>query len=516
MTTNIFRSISHTVSHSLLTVGGWVLGLLLLFTSCGNFLNEEDKDLVIPESVTQYEAMLHKEAFLDVSWFYLSDFMTDDITENPQATTSAKNTYKSLYTWKRDVERDGEGHVITETNKMWQNLYSDILVANYIIENGPNAIGTDDERNYLVAEAYFVRARAYLELVNIYAPVYDAATAASTPGVPLRLGTGVSNDYVRESVAKIYEQIENDLTESVRLFGMTATKKSLWHPNADAAQLLLSRAYLYKGEWQKVVDATEQLAECPLYDLTRRPNSPMVVTTNSEVLHSYGSPAALYPGTDESLGVMDIPSIYQTDLTTCTYGASEDLLAQFALATNDCRKYTWVINPQGGNTMTIPAKWHGQFTQVGAYTYRLAEAYLNRAEALAALGRIGEAQTVMTKYLTSRIAGFSAQRATYMPSASADAMEWRRFVVDQRRLEFCFEDMRWFDLRRINAWYPHTIMHTFTLASSSSGSTNVTVQGTERYTLKPTSPNYVFELPESETQINATIKPYNKREEINN
>lgn len=471
---------------------------------------------MIPESVTQYEAMLHKEAFLDVSWFYLSDFMTDDITENPSATTSAKNTYKSLYTWKRDVERDGEGQVITVTNSMWKNLYNDILVANYIIENGPKATGTADERNYLVAEAYFVRGRAYLELVNIYAPVYDASTASSTPGVPLRLDTGVSNDYTRASVAAVYSQIESDLKEAIRLFGTTPTKKSLWHPNADAAQLLLSRVYLYKGEWQNVIDATESLAGRQLYDLTRRPNSPMIVETNSEVLHSYGSPATLYPGTDESLGIMEIPSIYQTNLTTCTYGASEDLLSKFALATNDCRKYTWVINPQGGTSMTVPAKWHGQFTQIGAYSYRLAEAYLNRAEALAALGKLGEVQTLMTKYLTSRIANFSSQRATYMPSASADELEWRKFVVDQRRLEFCFEDMRWFDLRRINSWYPHTLTHTFTLASSASGSTNVTVQGTEKYSLGVSSPNYVFELPEDETQINTTITPYGKREEIIN
>lgn len=490
--------------------------MILLFSSCGDFLNEEDKDLVIPESVTQYEAMLHKEAFLDVSWFYLSDFMTDDITENPSATTSAKNTYKSLYTWKRDVERDGEGQVITVTNSMWKNLYNDILVANYIIENGPKATGTADERNYLVAEAYFVRGRAYLELVNIYAPVYDASTASSTPGVPLRLDTGVSNDYTRASVAAVYSQIESDLKEAVRLFGTTPTKKSLWHPNADAAQLLLSRVFLYKGEWQNVVDATESLAGRQLYDLTRRPNSPMIVETNSEVLHSYGSPATLYPGTDESLGIMEIPSIYQTNLTTCTYGASEDLLSKFALATNDCRKYTWVINPQGGTSMTVPAKWHGQFTQIGAYSYRLAEAYLNRAEALAALGKLGEVQTLMTKYLTSRIANFSSQRATYMPSASADELEWRKFVVDQRRLEFCFEDMRWFDLRRINSWYPHVLTHTFTLASSASGSTNVTVQGTEKYSLGVSSPNYVFELPEDETQINTTITPYGKREEIIN
>ncbi|MBQ0049232.1 MAG: RagB/SusD family nutrient uptake outer membrane protein [Bacteroidales bacterium] len=488
---------------------------LLTLASCSNFLDEEDKDLVIPETVKQYEAMMHKEAFLDVSWFYRSDFMTDDITENPQAATSAKNEYKSLYTWKRDVERNGEGQHTSATNNMWQYLYNDVLVANYIIENGPKAKGTDNERNYLVAEAYFLRGRAYLELVNIYAPIYEANTAQTTPGVPLRLGTGVANDYTRANLADVYAQILSDLKESIRLFETSTLVKSLWHPNADAAQLLLARTLLYMGEWEQVVQATEQLVKRPLYDLTRRPNAPMVTDGNPEILHSFGSPTMLYPGTDESLGVMDIPSIYQTNLSTATYGASEGLMELFSRAEGDCRKYTWVINTHGTSGLTIPAKWHAQFTQLGAYNYRLSEAYLSRAEALAALGKVGEAQTLMTKYLNARIANFSAQRTKYMPSTS-DPLLWRRFIIDQRRLEFCFENMRWFDLRRINSWYPHTISHTFTLAAAATGSTTVTVQGTEHYTLQPNSPNYVFELPETETQINTTIAPYGKRVEIMN
>ncbi len=76
-----------------------LLLMCVSLTSCSDFLNEEDKDLVIPESVTQYEAMLHKEAFLEVSWFYLSDLMTDDITENPSATTSAKVICLSVIFW---------------------------------------------------------------------------------------------------------------------------------------------------------------------------------------------------------------------------------------------------------------------------------------------------------------------------------------------------------------------------------------------------------------------------------
>lgn len=479
--------------------------------SCSDFLKSEDKDQVIPKTVEQYSAMLHQHGFLNVTWFYRSDFMTDDITENAETSTEAKNEFKGLYTWAKDIERDGDGNMVS-TNQMWESLYNDILVANYVIERAPEAEGTESELNQIMGEAYFLHARALLELVNIYAKPYDPATAQNTPGIPLREGTGALNTYSRASVADVYARIISDLQNSISRFGASDEKVSLWHPNHKAALLLLTRTYLYMGDWQKVVStATELISKCPagLYNMAKQVGTPVVTEANPEILHCYGSCTKLMGITsDDGSSSFDVPTTYLVSGTSnlATYGASESLLSSFL--PGDCRADVSVI---ASSSIAVPAKWHGNYTKYGAYSYRLSEAYLSRAEAQAALGNTQEALADVRKVIENRVYNINNVR---MPSASEGDYPTvlRRFIIDERRREFCFENHRWFDLRRTASWYPVTLTHVFSNVASAGGNTG-TVQGTETYTLEPGSPNYTLEIPFSEQGIIPTLM-YNGRVEI--
>lgn len=486
--------------------------LASILASCSDFLKEEDKDKVIPRTMDQFESMLHKEGFCDVSWFYKSEFMTDDVSENTNIITTAKNQYKNMYTWQYDIERTGDGDYAGENNNMWKNLYNDIVVANYILERSADIVNADimPSRKYaLDAEAHFLRARAYLELVNIYAEPYDAQTAQTAPGVPLREGTGITNNYERNTIAEVYAQIESDLKEAIDLFSQTTEVKSLWHPNKKAALLLLSRMHLYKGEWQKVVDVTSELINlCPqgLYALNRNITDPVVRLANSEVLHTWGIIAgALVDNAME--GVMsDVPRIYRVEgaLSAAAYGVSDELMNMYS--ENDMRQFVYFKGAAGKN---VTAKWHPQFTALGGYSYRLAEAYLSRAEANAALGNSAAAIEDMKALLSKRIDG----DYTSLLPATDDPQTVRRFVLDQRRMELCFENHRWYDLRRSQSWYPKDITHSFSYSTSTSGYVG-TVTDTEEFTLKSASPNYTLELPLAETSINSFITLYDKRENI--
>ena len=267
---------------------------ILLASACSDFLKEEDKDQVIPRTVEHFLQTLHREAFIQNMTNYTTEFMTDDIEENRKTSTNEKNLYKSLYTWQRDVEMDGNGDKST-VNQSWEILYRLVLFTNYVMENIGKAIGEDNEKAFVRGEAYFVRARSYFELVNLYAKHYDAATAASELGVPKRLGTGVEETYTRASVAEIYNLIESDLKTAIQEFEKSGLKKSLWHPNAMTAKLLLSRVYLYKCDWDNCIDYTTQVINTTggmLWNLKEHQGT-FVNTTNPEILHVYGDPSSL-------------------------------------------------------------------------------------------------------------------------------------------------------------------------------------------------------------------------------
>lgn len=481
--------------------------MMLTITSCSDFLKEEDKDKLIPETIEQYESMMHEEAFQKITFFYSSDLMTDDITENSNAATKVKNAYKSLYTWAQDVERDGDGEKTTATNQWFKQLYHDILVANYVLEQLEQATGTDSEKEQLCGEAYFVRARAFFELANIYAPAYHQETAATTIGVPIRLDTGVQNTYSRNSLQEVYEQILSDLEAAKTAFGNTTEKMSLWHPNLKATKLLLSRVYLYMEDYDNVISITTDLIEnsAGLWNLSEHPDEVFVTKSNPEIFHSYGKCQNLIVEGSESDGWHnDVPTMYSgyddNSRSNVSYGVSNDLLNSFH--EGDLRKSLFLVSSSG---MDLPAKWNSQYTSLGAYSYRLSEAYLNRAEAYAAKGNKEKALADVRKLIENRVSDISKV------DFSAADKDIRSFVMDERRLELLGENHRWYDLKRSTEWYPKTITHTFTLrASGQYGSTGIE-QGKETYTLNPSDPNFVFEIPEDETTINYDITPYGKR-----
>lgn len=486
--------------------------MLWVGESCSDFLKEEDKDKVIPRTMEQFESMLHREGFLDVTWYYKSEFMTDDVQENTPVVTTAKNRYKGMYTWQFDIERTGEGDFADGNNDVWGKLYNDILVANYILERSVDIVDADTKplrKAQLEGEAHFLRARAYLELANVYAEPYAPSTAASTPGVPLREGTGITNQYHRNTLAEVYGQIEGDLLAAIDCFEHAAEPVSLWHPGKKAALLLLSRTYLYMCRWQEAANTASKVIDlCPqgLYAMNKNLTQAVVRVGNPEVLHTWGEIAGVLVDNAQEGVLSEIPKIYRVEssLSTAAYGVSDELLAQYDA--NDVRPLIYFCTSDG---KMVTGKWHPQFTQLGGQSLRLSEAYLNRAEANAALNKTDEALADMKELLSKRIDG---DYASLLPS-SGDQLAVRKFVLDQRRLELCFENQRWFDLRRTQSWYPKDIEHVFSYSTSTSGNVG-TVNETEVYTLRSTSTNYTIELPLAETSVNPNIEAYGKRERI--
>ena len=88
----------------------------------------------------------------------------------------------------------------------WTPMYITINMANSVIEFGPNAAGDAELINRCVAEAKFIRALTYFQLVTLYG------------GVPLRLTptTDFTNTVVaRSDESAVYDQIRQDLNDAI-------------------------------------------------------------------------------------------------------------------------------------------------------------------------------------------------------------------------------------------------------------------------------------------------------------
>ena len=127
---------------------------------------------------------------------------------------------------------------------MWRDHYAGINRANLAISNIPNIasnIMAVDERNTLVAEAKFIRALLYFNLIRYYGdvPYKDSETASLN-----------NLDIPRTPVAVIYENIIKDLEYGVENLKIKAPGLA-GHATQDAAKTLLASIYLTRGSMAK-------------------------------------------------------------------------------------------------------------------------------------------------------------------------------------------------------------------------------------------------------------------------
>ncbi|MBR1932355.1 MAG: RagB/SusD family nutrient uptake outer membrane protein [Prevotella sp.] len=144
---------------------------------------------------------------------------------------------------------------------LWQAYYQSVAVANIAL----NAIeeykangGVETEKLKSVkGEALLVRAFSHFMLVNIFSQAYkNPELSKADVGVPYvtEVIDKVQVDYDRGNVADVYEKIEKDLEEGLSLISDVHLTKPKWHFNTRAAHAFAARFYLFKRDYQKVIE----------------------------------------------------------------------------------------------------------------------------------------------------------------------------------------------------------------------------------------------------------------------
>jgi len=314
----------------------------------------------------------------------------------------------------------------------WREAYRYINNANAILEGLEDSGQTLSlaTKARLEGEAKFVRAFNHFYLVNLFGDVpYLLSTDYRTNAKAARLSTQVA-----------YKLIESDLIEAAALLSddFSGSGGERIQPNKGTALALLSRLYLFIGDWKMaetkataLIDNTQLYALAPDLDDVFTPNSLETIWQLKPVIPGMNTPQG-------QLFILNGTPNGTSRRVSMTTGLVE------AFESGDLRAQKWVgvfASPSG--TWHYPFKYKagpGNVLKEYSTVFRLAEQYLIRAEARAQLGDLQNARADLDA-IRSR-AGLEA-------STAITQAELLLAIEQERRIELFGEwGHRWINLRR--------------------------------------------------------------------
>ena len=478
----------------------YVIAGIILFSSCNKYLEKEPDNrasLGTPEKVSQ----LLGTAYPAANYIPFTETSTDNVGDigAGDAGSSDLNTSNADAFFFRDTRSINE-----DTPEFyWFACYHAIAACNEALDAISKAPNPND---YIAqkAEALVARAYAHFMLVNIYSKFYDQATAASAPGIPYvtEPEKNFIKQYSRGTVASVYTMIEKDLLDGLPYIDDKSYKVPKYHFTRSAANAFASRFYLYKKDYNKVIQYASQAVPNNDFLANLRP-------WNTEYL---------------SIGLNDIGPRYAKATEnanlllgeTKSYWFRTNIAARYAmtpavrdqiLRTVPVADGEWAF-PTGfyvDNHFVVP-KINEYFVKVSVNAeigdgyvmvplFTVEEVLFNLAEAYTYTNQFNSAIALLNTYLSTRIQGYNSSNIlttakinSYWGTANTQ-LGLINTILAYRRSEFIHEGMRWFDILR----YKIPVVH-----QTTSGQT---------FTLGADDPRRLFQIPATAKQSGIEQNP---------
>ena len=449
----------------------YALAALLTFASCSDFLNETSQDEVIVKDVNDYSELLLGSGYPSpTDKLYAPLYLLDDdymLNENSMSDdedyASALSAYP-FHTWQSDMWQNAN---IDKSyyGDMYAKTYELIMGVNAVLDGIDEANGEAKSKELVKAEALALRGYYYYMLVNIFGKPYNVDKASL--GVPLKLTANLeTNGIPRSTVEQVYQQILEDMNASATLFAKYPKKRGDFRVNLPSVDILMTRAYLQMEDWDNVVKVASSAIE------------------NGNPLTNYVSLPAKYKSFS-TYDYSEVEWLYGNGYSMCSLPGmrpSTDLWAQYA--DNDTRKKLW-FNASGKNVNVFKKRLLSKRTPTNAI--RMSEAWLARAEAYAMKGDLEKASADLNHLRENRYTDYS-------PLEYSNQEELVAEIRKERRLELCYDEVRWFDLRRYGM---PSIQHLYKARKSANWAT---------YTLTEKDPLYTLPIPNADILQNGKLE----------
>ena len=405
-----------------------IFSLLLLLTvsSCQKFL-----DVKPLESISDAETITDQNSALTALRGVYSALASSDYYGTSFQSIGYLSGDNVQWTGSQSQVQEFINHKVNADNAtiaaVWIAIYRTINRANNVLAKVPTVTDpllTTALKNQYLGEAYAIRALAYFDLARTFGgvPLITNPTTKPTDNLGIK----------RSSQIETYAQVLKDLEAAEPLLPATIDRFRVTQKTVFA---LKSRYYLYQKDYVKAEEyATRLIGDAVNYKLAK----PYGAFFQSDVRGTAESVFELfYNGTTEV-------NAHRNQWQPQTTGGTRQWAPNDALV-------TLLNNPAiGGNRSALVAKdnqnrWYGNLyyrnpASDPTYIFRIAEAYLIRAEARAQQDKLPDALTDINAVRDR------AGLPTLTTIATKDAVLLA--VENERRVEFALEPHRWFDLVR--------------------------------------------------------------------
>ena len=419
-----------------------------------------------------------KQAFLRLAAVYsdMKDFrytwstiafgevLSDDATFSGSDNDAASFTLMESYQYPADHN--------AILNK-YSQTYQCINKANLVIrdfEKADDAMFSEYNKEQMIGEAKFIRAYSYFELVKTFGgvPLYTSVLELNHE----RLG--------RASTAEVYAAIEKDLMDAAEVLPSKGEIKNYMQKYAGritkgAAYAMMTRVYLYDKKYDKVKEAAKKVFALNEYRLIEDYQEQFLLSGE----HGPESILEVNMYNSPTLGRWNVNNGNRHVLMslprnmTIGFGCGQptkSLAEAYDKAGDVVRKHATLLSSE--EAIAIEKEAHGDVPaltgdRTGWYNrklylkpgereenygnnqplnhklIRLAEVYMNYAEACALTGDEAEAKIYLNK-IRSR---------AKLPTITSSGSQLFEDIMNERHLEFGMEGFRFFDVVRVG-WGP--------------------------------------------------------------
>ncbi|AFL83963.1 RagB/SusD family protein [Belliella baltica DSM 15883] len=358
------------------------------------------------------------------------------------------NYYGLRYLYYQDVYTDNLEHAGTfptdqevsnkrinpsnlQMRSTWQTMYGAIRNANFVIFSAPNIENiTDAQRLAIIAEARFLRAFVYFDMLRVFGgvPIVEDFIA----------DTESLNFAPRASSQEMYQFIIDDLTFAEQNIGNTPSAP--FRARRFAATALLARVYLQQGNNALAAQKASEVINSGVYTLQSSYADIFRIKGNNEMILELNFTNV--SGDQNTLAISSDPATGGQK-----FYLRPDFFSLFQASGNngDVRFAASVLS--ASNRLRVVKYFRSATNDDNVPLIRLAEMFMIRAEAnarAAGTGLLTNTQIIDDINVIRNRAGLSSLLLTDLLTNEAALTE----ILQQRRLEFAFEGHRYTDMQR--------------------------------------------------------------------